>query len=338
MFKHTRVRDYRDLLKQVSEEKIYAYTFINVLGVKVPSLKATTSSPLREDKNPSFSFYVDSGRLRWKDHSLSNPLGNNAISLYQHATGKTYREALDSLHKALIVREEKVDEVNIQEMARYREAKATESGVIFRGKGIWEPHELEYWATMGIDKKMLKFFKVFPVVEAWFDHRQWHKATVKDLMFYYHFRTDPWCYQLYRPRSRGKKNKFRSKNMSRCVMGHSQLPKSGEVLFITSSMKDIINLRVSGYPAVARGSEAAAKMMPKVLMDHYKERFKRIISFMDNDKAGLEAEANLLEEYPELEAWHIPEEYPCTDPSDMIVDENLGRKELEYLLKHQLHV
>jgi 5S rRNA maturation endonuclease (ribonuclease M5) len=69
------------------------------------------------------------------------------------------------------------------------------------------------------------------------------------------------------------------------IQGMKQLPKKGKLLIITSSMKDLLVLKLFSYNAIALGGEG--NDIPDKILDYLYACFDEIIIFYDNDKPGL---------------------------------------------------
>jgi hypothetical protein len=79
------------------------------------------------------------------------------------------------------------------------------------------------------------------------------------------------------------------------LQGYEQLPKTGKLLIITKSLKDVMVLYELGYNAVALQSEN--DNLNKQIFIELSNRFKKIVIFFDNDLPGLDASVKLCEKY-----------------------------------------
>jgi len=74
------------------------------------------------------------------------------------------------------------------------------------------------------------------------------------------------------------------------------LPKSGELLVITKSLKDVMSIHdIVGVPAIGLQSESV--MMKDSVMDEYKSRFKKVVCLFDNDDAGIKLAKEFSKRY-----------------------------------------
>jgi hypothetical protein len=117
------------------------------------------------------------------------------------------------------------------------------------------------------------------------------------------------------------------------VQGLEQLPSDGNILFITSSLKDICVLHEIGIPAIAPNAESS--FLDENLIEHLKTRFKRIYVNYDSDDPGVRASISFTEKY-NLEYWNIPKEYECKDVSDYI--NRYGQENLINLINEKIPI
>ncbi|MEG0773577.1 toprim domain-containing protein [Clostridium sp.] len=76
------------------------------------------------------------------------------------------------------------------------------------------------------------------------------------------------------------------------------LPKTGEYLILTKSLKDVMTLYKFGIPAIAPISENC--FLSEHQYNRLKERFKHIFLFYDNDRPGLRAMVSIKKKFPEV--------------------------------------
>lgn len=91
------------------------------------------------------------------------------------------------------------------------------------------------------------------------------------------------------------------------------LPKNGDYIVITKSLKDVAVLYEFGIPAVAPISENLFLTDSKY--KKLKERFGKIVLFYDVDIAGLSAMNKIRKTYDVSPIW-IPRHYKAKDISD----------------------
>lgn len=82
------------------------------------------------------------------------------------------------------------------------------------------------------------------------------------------------------------------------MQGAHKLPKSGEYVVITKSMKDVMTLYELGIPAIAPISENC--YLTEAQHNKLISRFKKVILFYDNDMAGISNSNKIFKKHPEL--------------------------------------
>jgi hypothetical protein len=127
-------------------------------------------------------------------------------------------------------------------------------------------------------------------------------------------------YKIYRPYS-DKKGKWASNTDVFDVQGLKQLPAKGELLIITSSLKDVMVLNVMGYNAIALGGEGMR--LPEKILDYLWACFDNIVVFYDNDAPGLKYGEALANEIGAGNIY-IPVEEP-KDISDYVKKHNFEK-------------
>jgi DNA primase len=76
------------------------------------------------------------------------------------------------------------------------------------------------------------------------------------------------------------------------------LPKTGDYLVVTKSLKDVMTLYSLGISAIAPISENC--FLSESQYNRLKERFKYIILLYDNDRPGLRAMLSIKRKFPEV--------------------------------------
>jgi len=158
----------------------------------------------------------------------------------------------------------------------------------------WLQIDYDYWTKrFGISLNLLMRYKIYPV-NSYFK-RKWDRITFQES---YNFQGNPsnpcYCYQfeckgiiavkIYKPLTINKAEKWES-NIKDCnVQGYDQLPATGNLLVIASSMKDLLVLVANGINAIAPQGEGMD--IPGYIMNDIKKRFKKIVYCYDRDTAG----------------------------------------------------
>jgi 5S rRNA maturation endonuclease (ribonuclease M5) len=228
--------------------------------------------------------------------------------------GVNFYEALNIIAKdfGLIEGENdiKVKPLNVQPL------KETESARIQVQIKNYTNKELEWWKQFGISIKTLKKFHVFSIEHVFLNGELKFTSSEQCPIYGYYFGKDKngiekW--KIYFP----LKTEYRFlNNLSKKVLqGYHQLSKTGDLLVITKSMKDLMAMYEFGIPAVSPNSETL--FIDDKKLNEFKERFKHILVIYDSDRPGKFNMAKIRREYPELNYYFLPR-YLAKDFTDSI--------------------
>lgn len=123
--------------------------------------------------------------------------------------------------------------------------------------------------------------------------------------YYGGIREDIERWRIYFPTQ--KSMRFISNWKSFRIQGDHMLPKYGEVLVVTKSMKDVMLFHELGLPAIAPVSETVF-----LTESHYrklKERFDKLVVLFDNDYTGIKFLNKVRKKYDVIPLW-IPRGLP----------------------------
>ena len=257
------------ILSKVTEYEIYSH----YLGqFKVGGIY---NSPFRKDKNPSFGIYYSkrANCLLFKDHGTGE-CGNvvKFVSLY---TGKTdYQEILqDIVDKLNITNTTKLDSTK-----QYIPSGETVIGIV---RQPFTQTDISYWSQFNISLETLRKFNVNSI--KYYLCNGIVKGIYKEDNPMYAYKVFN-NFKIYRPLA-DKYTKWRNNLSQDDIQGWQQLPKKGNILIITKSLKDVMCLYEMGIPAISPSSESTF-ISDKALED-LKKRFKRILVCFDRDSAGI---------------------------------------------------
>ena len=93
------------------------------------------------------------------------------------------------------------------------------------------------------------------------------------------------------------------------------LPKTGDCLVITKSMKDVMCLYEYGITAIAPCSENM--FLSEAQYNRLKKRFKRIFLLYDTDIPGVSNMRKIRKNFPDIEVIMIPRDIGYKDISDV---------------------
>lgn len=257
------------ILSKVTEYEIYSH-YLGQFKVG-----AIYNSPFRKDKNPSFGIYYSkkSKCLLFKDHGTGE-CGNiiKFVSLY---TGLTdYNDILQHIVNQLnITKDTKLDSTK-----QYTPSGETVIGVV---RQPFTKADIDYWSQFHISIQTLKKFNVNSI--KYYLCNGIVKGVYKEDNPMYAYKVFN-NFKIYRPLA-DKYTKWRNNLSSTDIQGWQQLPKKGNILIITKSLKDVMCLYEIGIPAISPSSEST--FIPDDMLEQLKKRFKRILVCFDRDEAGI---------------------------------------------------
>ena len=316
-------------LGNLSQADIAAY-YLNIKSI--PSL---IHSPLRPDNKPSFALYCPKGtEVNYRD--FSNGDSGTIWTLLTKLWNCTFEEAVHKVYNDLGNKSysTRVHEGNY--ITRYCKIN---SHIDLQCKvREWRDYDIKYWESYGISLKWLKYADVYPIS---------HKIVIKNGISYI-FGADKYAYayvefkegkvtlKIYQPFN--KQGYKWSSNIDKSVWSlWTKIPKRGDNLIISSSVKDCLNIMCNlKIPSICLQGEG---YLPKPqVIETLKSRYKNIIVFFDNDfnnsdNPGHKDAERLCKEYA-FRMVEIPKEYKSKDPSDLF--KNYGKNKYLEIMKEIL--
>lgn len=312
------------ILSRFTEEQIFSF----YIGSEVKNKKLFRSK-LRNDKNPTCSFYRNkSGTLIYKDFATGQSLNcfgyvmelfkcnyHTAVYIIANDFGLIRDNTLVKNRGKIISKDFKIDEkefskiqVEIQDFTNL---------------------ELKWWAKYGITKDILDKFNVYSCKHVFLNGQLIAKSQQHCPIFGYYGKKyqglELW--RCYFPKRR--EGRFIGNWPTKKIQGLEYLPKSGNLLVITKSMKDVMCLYSLGISAVAPNSET--QFISDTILSDLKKRFKHIIVLFDNDLTGISFMNKQKRLHPELIYTWIPRESGAKDISDFYKIYN--KKKTQELIK-----
>jgi hypothetical protein len=296
------IYDWEDIiLKRYSVFSIFCFYIGGKLQIGVP-----INSPLRKDENPSFALFKTlTGDIMFKDFSTGEAGG--WVKFIQMKFDLSYRSAIAKAFVDLILTNKDIPEGYITPHMLY-EKKNTTIGIKLAS---FRQADLKYWKQFNIDNDLLNLYNVVAVSDVWVNNQLVLNRNGEDLMFAYLINNR---IKVYSPLANRRYKWIGNTDLS-CIFGYSQLPIRGNLLIITKALKDVMTLKSFGYEAVAGNSETS--LLKESTIIELKERFERIIVFLDNDEAGINAAKKYQEKY-NLDYVIVPDKYECKDISDFV--------------------
>lgn len=212
-----------------------------------------------------------------------------------------------------------VKKIAVKIQPKFEEEKQT--FIQIEAKEFSEP-ELKWWGSFGITKDILHRFKVYSCSTVFLNGNIYAQSAQHSPIYGYYFgkkeNIEQW--RIYMPKR--KEFRFIGNVSTKTIQGYKQLAKTGKLVVITKSMKDVMCLYSLGIPAIAPNSET--QFVSDKVLEELKQRFKYVVLLYDNDLTGVRFTNKIRKEHPELIVSMIPRNTGAKDISDYYRD--YGRK------------
>ena len=287
------------ILSRVSEYDIYA-AYIGYFKVGL-----IYNSPLRKDKTPSFGCFYSrkTNQLLFKDHGTGEC--GNVIKFVSLITGLTnYSDILNDIVNKLKI----TSSTHLDSSKQYIPSTETVIGVV---RQEFTDTDINYWRQFNIQVETLKKFGVSSI--KYYLCNGIVKSVYKEENPMYAYKVYN-HFKIYKPYA-DKYTKWRNNLTELDIQGNKQLPKTGDILVITKSMKDVMCLYEMGIPAISPSSEST--FIPDRVLEQLKKRFKRIIILFDRDSSGCKSSIKIWNKY-KLKPLFINKRFKSKDISDAI--------------------
>ena len=271
-------------------------------GNDVTSKKLVTSC-LRNDNHVTVGFYKSKSNILYM-HDFATNEHLDCWNLVMKLYNVDYYEALKIIAQDfnLIESSNKKNKVTPEYVEPIKETETSRIQVQIKD---FTDEELEWWSKFGITKKLLKKYKVFSIQYVFLNGFLKFTSTPSNPIYGYYFGKDKngiekW--KIYFPMR--KEFRFLNNISKKILQGYHQLPKTGDLLVITKSMKDVIAMYSFGIAAVSPNSETL--FIDDKKLEEFKQRFKYILVLYDNDRPGLHNMWIIRKKHPELNYYYMP--------------------------------
>lgn len=297
----------KEFLLSKNNEETYMTHYLGI-----PVQKGLFKSPLRSDNHVTCSFFKGrSGTLYFKDFANGKCLNFEGVVMEKY--GCTYHQALKIIATdfGYIKSDNPVKKQTIKIQPKFEGDKQT-----FIQSEIKEfsDAELKWWGSFGITRDVLNKFKVYSCKTVFLNGGIYVQSAQHSPVYGYYFgkkeNVEQW--RIYMPKR--KEFRFIGNVSNKTIQGYKQLPKTGKLVVITKSMKDVMCLYSLGIPAIAPNSET--QFISEKVFIELKQRFKHIVLLYDNDLTGVRFTNKIRKQYPELIACIIPRSTGVKDISD----------------------
>lgn len=307
---------YKNVFEKISSYDVFKYYIkeFDDVGYKF-------CSELRQDSSPTCSIFKVGDTLLYKDFGTGECL--NCVHYVQKRYNLEYFEALQVINVDFNLKLGSLDYSNAKPTLDYygvhnasvdvSKIKSRETVIEVQIRKWNKDVDKRFWKDKySISVADLKRYNIQPLNYIWINGSMIN-VDVCTYGYYLGKEFDRDLWKIYSPYS--KSMKWTSNVPKDIIQGDEQLPETGDKLYITSSLKDVIVLYKLGLSAVAPSSENTAIQVDKI--KEYKSRFKELVLFNDNDEPGIDASKTLSKVYG-CEYIHIPTAYKEKDPSDFV--------------------
>lgn len=305
------------ILDRITEFEIFSRYCVNFVDVNRPFC-----SELRVDKAPSCRIYTTQyNTLRYKDFGSGE--NYDCWNYVMRKYGCNYYEALNIISSDFKIRDMKVNiSPSLILGTEVRPKKSIISSVVKSRLQIipqpWQIQDFEFWDQYKISFELLNRYKVVSA-----KHVVLHKGD-KQYVFDYSKKSPrygylfPTCNKAYAPYE-DSLGKWMYDGDSDNVEGWENLDKSGDLVILTKSYKDVMEYRNIGINAISLPSETS--IFKKEVKEELDSRFGRIVVNLDNDRQGVESTNKIVAEF-DLDYFYIDE---AKDLSDYVKGNSLDK-------------
>lgn len=274
-----------------------------------------TFNPFCEDKNPSFSIYLDKDIWKYKDFGNSD-YGGDVFDFAAHYFGLNVNSDFSLVLDNML----EIDYSHVHFDSESTEVNnRRKSFELYRVKGDkFRSIELDYFAQFGISKVILKEYNVIPI--------RGFKAIKKDgteyevkrrlnqILIAYLF---PGGAKVYSPNP--KRFYYVGQKPENYVFGEHLFGETDKgVIFLAAGEKDVMTIAGLGYRAICLNSETST--LSKDLQKEIYQSGLKLLSLYDFDKTGRTA-TNKLQQDDGIPPLLIPKKYRTEgkDISDFVM-------------------
>jgi len=307
------------LSKDVILSRITEYDIFRYYCQSFKELNTKFCSELRKDQTPTVSIIKWNNKLLYKDFGYSDHTFD-CFSYVQHVYNLKFFDCLRIIDNDFNLNlAHKKDAIAFTRgCLGYRHNKFIpdkEVVIIKKKRRSWKLKDKNFWDKYSVTKETLCIFAVEPLDYYWVNY---NRFKCNSITYSYKIGSK---YKIYSPYSDVK---WTSNTTKKHVQGYKQLPDEGDLLIITSSLKDIMCLYEMGYAAIALQSEM--QMPDEKLIERLKERFKNIMILYDNDLKDPnpgQIMGNKISDTYGFKNLCIPDQYKCKDVSDLIKERGM---------------
>lgn len=312
----------KELLTHRTEEEYMSF----YLGI-IPD-NTVHNNPLRRDRKPSASFYrAKDGQLIFRDWALDWRL--NFVDVVMKKFNVNFDKALKIIGNDFGIISKPHYTKNSAAVKYEGQKLQNTSNTLLQGEVIpFNKSDLDWWLSFGITEATLKKYDVHNLKSIFLNGYPSFFASKKEPIYGYYFGKEDGreLWKMYMP----ARLSFRFLLNTNKVQGFKQLPKEGEILVVTKSLKDVMVLHEMGIPAIATQGETV--LLTEAQYRALAKRFKRIVFNGDFDPTGVAFMANSRRKYPGIPLTFTDRKKYAKDLSDYV--KKVGFAKAERLCCH----
>jgi len=315
----------KQLLEHRTEEEYMSF----YLGINPDN--SIHVNPLRKDRKPSATFYrAKDGQLIFRDWAMGWRL--NFVDVVMTKCSVNFDKALKIIGNDFGIIHKPNYQKNTAAIAYSGEKLTNTSSTLLQGEVIpWTDATLAWWKSFGISESTLKKYDVHNLKCVFLNGYPSFFSSDKEPVFGYYFGKEDSreLWKMYMP----KRLSFRFLLNTNKVQGYKQLPKEGDVLVVTKSMKDVMVLYEMGIPAIATQGETV--LLSERQYEALAKRFKRIVFNGDWDPAGIHFMYNSRKKYSGIAMTFRDKTKFAKDVSDYVKKVGFAKAErvISFILK-----
>lgn len=259
-------------------------------GFKNPNHKFR--SEFRDDKNPSAVVNCSlDGVYRYIDYG--DPMQLESYDIYDYISRKFNLNFFEVLQKinmdfklglGYLTKDPVTSNIRRTKIPRIKPKKGIYPLPVRKIK--WTNDHYRFWAQYGLTRSEAKYycdlFNIYPISDFWLNTdtltNKHYSVTRVGFCYDLHYVDGIVLRKIYLPSVKGSIF-FTNSNLP--TQGFRQLPKTGDLVFITSSLKDVVVLRSNGFYSVGPSNENV--FIRDVVYKNLKSRFKKLVILYDND-------------------------------------------------------
>lgn len=228
-----------------------------------------------EERTPSMCIYYTGTEYKYKDFSSGRH--GAGINLVMDLYNLPYYYAINKILNDYESKKDNQEQRVFKKVNKYK--------VTSHIKRNWNELDATFWTQFNIGSTLLNKYNIYPLAEYTLSKDidgEINTIVTRRNYIYGYFNNSGELCKIYQP----YQNDFKFTNVLPYIQGSEQLEYSKPLLIICSSMKDVMSLDSLGYDIECVAPNSENTMLPRSMLVAYSLKYKGILTFFDNDKAG----------------------------------------------------